>query len=69
MNYSNMYEKRKLKIQSKARRSNSIFERADLPPVPEIRLSGKWLVQAGFEIGSEIEISVKNGKLQIITIG
>ena len=33
--------------------------------VPMLRLTGKWLAQAGFLIGQPIEIEVKRGKLII----
>ena len=37
----------------------------DLPPAPWIRLSGRWLEQAGFEISGRIRVEVERGKLVI----
>jgi len=34
--------------------------------VPMLRLSGRWLARAGFEIGQPIEIGVQRGKLTIM---
>ena len=33
--------------------------------VPYLPLSGKWLEQAGFEIGSKVQVEVKDGQLVI----
>lgn len=33
--------------------------------IPEIRLTGKWLAELGFEIGKEIEIKEQKNKLTI----
>ena len=38
---------------------------SDLPPAPWIRLSGRWLEEAGFEIHSQIRVDVEHGKLTI----
>ena len=35
---------------------------------PEIKLSGKWLKEAGFNEGQEIKIIVENQKLVIVPI-
>jgi toxic protein SymE len=40
----------------------------DLPPAPWIRLSGRWLEDAGFEIGRRICVEVTSGKLTISAI-
>ncbi|WP_328822382.1 SymE family type I addiction module toxin [Paraburkholderia nemoris] len=37
----------------------------DLPPAPWIRLSGRWLEQAGFEISGRIRVEVERGRLVI----
>ncbi|WP_408508994.1 SymE family type I addiction module toxin [Paraburkholderia sediminicola] len=37
----------------------------DLPPAPWIRLSGRWLEEAGFEISGRIRVEVERGKLTI----
>ena len=36
--------------------------------VPFIRLRGKWLRQAGFEVGDEMVIRVSEGRLEILTV-
>jgi hypothetical protein len=36
---------------------------AETPPVPALRLRGRWLAQAGFDIGAQIEIIVTEGEL------
>ncbi|MDQ7982492.1 SymE family type I addiction module toxin [Paraburkholderia sp. SARCC-3016] len=37
----------------------------DYPPVPWIRLSGRWLEEAGFEISGKARVEVQKGKLVI----
>ncbi|WP_408506959.1 SymE family type I addiction module toxin [Paraburkholderia sediminicola] len=37
----------------------------DLPPAPWIRLSGRWLEEAGFEISGRIRVEVERGRLTI----
>lgn len=33
------------------------------PPVPYVRMQGKWLARAGFAIGSAVRVSVTPGRL------
>ena len=40
----------------------------DLPPAPWIRLSGRWLEDAGFEIGGRIRVMAESGKLVITPV-
>jgi toxic protein SymE len=40
----------------------------DLPPAPWIRLSGRWLEAAGFEIAGRIRVEVERGKLIITPV-
>jgi toxic protein SymE len=40
----------------------------DLPYAPWIRLSGRWLEQAGFQISSKIRVEIQNGKLIITPV-
>jgi toxic protein SymE len=40
-------------------------EPPDYPDAPWIRLSGRWLEEAGFEISSKIRVEVEKGKLVI----
>lgn len=51
---------RKLKIHSKFR-----TRRWDNTTVPEIRLEGRWLEEAGFKKGERVKIQVKKNKLTI----
>jgi toxic protein SymE len=37
----------------------------DYPPVPWIRLSGRWLNEAGFDISGKVRVEVEKGKLVI----
>ncbi|RKR43609.1 SymE family type I addiction module toxin [Paraburkholderia sp. BL17N1] len=37
----------------------------DLPPAPWIRLSGRWLKEAGFEISGKTGVEVQKGRLVI----
>ncbi len=34
--------------------------------VPQIRLAGEWLRQAGIEIGQKVEVKVSEGRIEII---
>lgn len=36
--------------------------------IPEIKLAGKWLKEAGFHEGQEIKVIVENQKLVIVPI-
>jgi len=36
--------------------------------LPEIRLCGKWLLECGFEIGHQIEITVQENKLTLTLV-
>lgn len=37
----------------------------DYPPVPWIRLSGRWLNEAGFDISGKVRVEVEKGRLVI----
>ena len=39
----------------------------DLPPAPWIRLSGRWLERAGFNIGGKIRVIAERGRLIIVS--
>ncbi|MFM0604888.1 SymE family type I addiction module toxin [Paraburkholderia sediminicola] len=41
---------------------------SDLPPAPWIRLSGRWLEDAGFEISKKIRVEVHAGRLVITPV-
>jgi len=42
--------------------------RPDLPPVPWIRLAGRWLEHAGFAIDARVRIQIENGRLVITPV-
>jgi hypothetical protein len=41
------------------------YPRPWLDPMPSLRLRGRWLKQAGFDIGSRVQVSVEAGKLVV----
>jgi toxic protein SymE len=55
--------KRKIKLQPKTRTLTGYS--AKITQVPWLNLSGRWLEQAGFNIGSNVEITVRRNKLII----
>jgi toxic protein SymE len=58
-----MKKTRKLKIQPKI-----ILRSYDKTIVPEILLKGKWLEEAGFKPGQNVQIEQKKNKLTITII-
>lgn len=58
-------KKRELKIGYRVR--TNVFR--ELKLVPEIKLAGNWLEQAGFAYGDEVEVVVEQGKLIIRNYG
>ena len=52
--------------QAKGRRLATICGRwQETGRVPDLRLSGKWLREAGFDLGQRFEVEVEAGKLTI----
>jgi hypothetical protein len=41
------------------------YPRPWLDPIPSLRLRGRWLKQAGFDIGARVQVSVAAGKLVV----
>ena len=41
------------------------YPRPWLDPMPSLRLRGRWLKQAGFDIGARVRVSVEAGKLVV----
>ena len=41
----------------------SYTEIKEVPPIPALRLRGRWLAQAGFGIGARVEVIVTAGEL------
>jgi len=58
-----MKKTRKLKIHPKI-----ILRRYNKTIVPEILLKGKWLEEAGFKPGQNVEIQQKENKLIIVPV-
>jgi hypothetical protein len=40
-----------------------------LPPMPTLRLQGRWLEKAGFIIGMQVGVQVEPGRLVLETLG
>ena len=61
---------RRLKVSSLLRDSRSTrpMSRQMLPPMPFLRLNGRWLDAAGFAIGSDVRVEVSAGRLVIEVI-
>lgn len=38
-------------------------------PIPFLRLQGRWLDQAGFPIGAQVQVQVDQGRLVLEVIG
>jgi len=58
---------RRLKVSSLLRDSRSTrpLSRQMLPPMPFLRLNGRWLDAAGFAIGADVRVEVSSGRLVI----
>ena len=39
-----------------------------LPPMPFLRLQGRWLDRAGFAVGSDVRVQVERGRLVLEVI-
>ena len=50
--------------ESRARRSQYVR----LMPMPFLRLQGRWLDQAGFPIGAQVQVQVDRGRLVLEVI-
>ena len=55
---------RKLKIEELYRQDTRGYRTA-YTRVPQIRLKGRWLKQAGFEAGGQVNVVVEDGRLVI----
>lgn len=42
-----------------------VYEASSLINIPQIRLQGKWVEKAGFQIGKLIVVEVKSGEIRI----
>jgi len=54
-----------IKVKSRRHRTGSLYDNND-KKVPCIRLSGRWLEDCGFEVGSEVIILCENQRLVIM---
>ncbi len=63
MQNQNTNNQRQLKVQPKYRRK---FRKANI--VPEIRLCGQWLSEAGFQYGKTVNVQIDGGKLVITQV-
>jgi hypothetical protein len=57
-------KERQLKVNREIKRSGSLYKSKD-GKVPSLKLSGEWFREAGFEIGQNVRIQIKKGKLII----
>lgn len=46
----------------------SRFPRAPLPPIPFLRLRGRWLDEAGFAVGKPVRVVVARGLIALEVI-
>ena len=46
-----------------------VLHRQTGPPRPVLRLSGLWLEQLGFAIGSKLQITARAGELGVSVVG
>ena len=58
---------RHIKIQHSARDQPQSYRNRYQPPTlyPWLKLSGRWLEQAGFEAGQRVKVHVEHGRLVI----
>lgn len=58
---------RKLKIGYNTR-STGLYNSAKTKFFPKIVIQGNWLEKAGFRIGEHTQLTIENGKIEIIII-
>ena len=63
MQNQNTNNQRQLKVQPKVRRN---FRKPIV--VPEIRLCGQWLSEAGFQYGKTVNVQIEGGRLVITQV-
>ncbi len=66
MKFTNFTASRSLKVQETGDRFRVRHE-GDAHSVPEIRLKGKWLLQAGFTPGDQVEVRLTEQGQVVIT--
>ncbi len=61
-------KRRRLKVSRTHVESRARAARVALPPIPQLRIQGRWLDEAGFTIGSRVRIAVARGLLALEVI-
>jgi hypothetical protein len=64
-------EVRQLTVYLEERESRSrlaCLRNTRLRPAPKIRLVGRWLEAAGFQIGAQVEVEVSQGRLVVTAL-
>jgi hypothetical protein len=56
---------RRLTVNRTHRESRARWPRPVLPPMPQLRLQGRWLDQAGFAIGKPVRVAVAPGLISL----
>ena len=62
-----MKRSRKLRIGETGARY-SVYHYGNRNSVPQIRLQGKWLREAGFSAGQDVTVIVEHGRLTVLPI-
>ena len=66
MNDCETMKPRRLTVSSASVDSHAdVYPRPWLDPMPYLRLRGRWLKQAGFDIGARVRVSIEAGKLVV----
>jgi hypothetical protein len=61
-------KRRRLTVSSTCPESRARLPRPTLPPIPFLRLRGRWLDEAGFTIGKPVRVSVSRGRIALEVI-
>ena len=56
------------RLRVSCRPAESIVPLHRLPPVPFLRLQGRWLDRAGFAVGADVRVQVEPGRLVVEVI-
>jgi len=61
-------KRRRLKVSRTHVESRARAARVALPPIPQLRIQGRWLDKAGFTIGCNVRVAVARGLLALEVI-
>lgn len=61
-------KRRRLKVSRTHVESRARSPRPVLTPIPQLRIQGRWLDQAGFTIGANVRVVVAHGLLALEVI-